>query len=102
MSTIRPGRKPSWSPPQFQDRGTSVDEAGDFLAEACQDARLGDADGIRGQAQVSGGFTGGLAFQYNHPEGLPGCRLKLRLDELKEPADHMSVVLLVPAAAKVA
>src|SRR5215470_321614 len=80
----------------------SIEESLAFLAQGGEDARLGDEDGVDGQAQLGGGLVGGGPFQGDPAEGGPGGRLEARPDHLQEALRHVAVVLLVPQAARLA
>jgi hypothetical protein len=78
----------------------SLDQPVDLLAESREDARFGDADGVARHAERLGHVARAPTFQDQLPEGRPGRRLELRLDQFEEPADDVPVVLLVPQTAQ--
>src|SRR6185437_7369324 len=80
----------------------SIENAVDLLAKTAEDTRLGDAHGVGSDAQRGGDLGGALALQNQAPEGTPGRRLELRLNQLQKPARDVAVVFLIPEATKTA
>ena len=67
-----------------------------------QDARLGDQDGIDGQAQLGGDVFGGNPIDDVPAESLPGGRLEVGLDQAQQALQDEPVVLPVPSTAQFA
>ena len=80
----------------------SVNKPVDLLAEAREDPRLGNADGVGREIQLGSGFTGRALLEHHDLEGPPGGRLELTLDHLQQPAKDVAVVFIVPQSAQIA
>ena len=65
----------------FKGREELIDEPFGVAAQVAQDARLGDQDGIDGQAQLGGDRLGRCPIDDLPPERLPGGRPELGLDQ---------------------
>src|SRR5262249_12950523 len=78
------------------------DQALHLLTQPLPDVRLGDVDGVSGQAQFGSHLRARLTLDIQAVERLPGERLELRPDQLQESGDDVPVVLPLELATEAA
>ena len=77
-------------------RPGSIDQAGRLLAQASEDAALGDQHHVGTDSEISGDLGGSLAKKELASERIPGHRGELGLDNFQQSPGHEPVVFLVP------
>jgi hypothetical protein len=86
----------------FQKNGGAplIEQTLNLLAQPAQNARLGDEDGVDGQAQLGRHLFGRGFVEHDAAERPPGDGPKLRLDVIEHFVRDMAIVLAVPLPAQ--
>src|SRR5262249_58369935 len=82
-------------------RFLSQNQTGRLLAQAAEDVRLGEVDGVDRDSHLGRYRLGRAAAQEEQLEGLPGGRFELPFDLLQQRTDDVLVMLAVPLPAQV-
>jgi hypothetical protein len=84
----------------FHVASKNVHEAGRLFAQSLEDSRLGDQDGVDGQAEFRRDVRGRAAVLDLALEGPPCRRLELEADRLQQGPGDVAIVFLVPGTAQ--